>query len=87
MCFLFEFLFPLLFFVDTGHFNPFELFNSFRNYVKQGDPAMLEGCDIECKQDLLCSMVTSNFGDQTKCNEISRKMTLDDWAWVPFNHA
>ncbi|KAK2703000.1 hypothetical protein QYM36_018450, partial [Artemia franciscana] len=56
-----------------------ELFQTYyRNYVKQGDPAMLEGCDIECKQDLLCSMVTSNFGDQTKCNEISRKMTLDD---------
>ncbi|KAK2702986.1 hypothetical protein QYM36_018441 [Artemia franciscana] len=54
-----------------------ELFQIYyRNYVKQGDPKMERGCDAECKRGKLCSMVTSDFGNQTKCNEISRKMKL-----------
>ncbi|XP_065583490.1 sphingomyelin phosphodiesterase-like [Artemia franciscana] len=56
-----------------------ELFQVYyRNYMRQADPAILEGCGEGCKKSKLCAMVTTDFGDKTKCNEISRKMDLHD---------
>lgn len=42
----------------------------FENYVKHGDPRLEFGCDKKCYENLLCKMVTTEFRDQSKCNEL-----------------
>jgi hypothetical protein len=41
--------------------------------VKKGDPFLAEGCDDKCLLNHLCTIVTSEFGDDKKCQELSKK--------------
>lgn len=43
----------------------------FRFYVKEGDTSLVSGCDSACSLDLLCSIVSNEFGDTRKCDEIT----------------
>ncbi|KAA0199149.1 hypothetical protein HAZT_HAZT000078 [Hyalella azteca] len=43
----------------------FDLF--YRNYVKAGRPRMEEGCDEDCKSDLLCRLLVADTSDRSIC--------------------
>jgi len=47
---------------------------SFRIYVKNGDTSLTKGCDYRCKEEILCNLVTSDYGDLSHCTEIKRRM-------------
>jgi hypothetical protein len=47
---------------------------SFRIYVKNGDTSLAKGCDYRCKEEILCNLVTSDYGDLSHCTEIKRRM-------------
>ncbi|XP_063243966.1 sphingomyelin phosphodiesterase-like isoform X2 [Bacillus rossius redtenbacheri] len=44
-----------------------------RNYVKQGDPQLVEGCDDLCLKAKLCEIVTVESGNLDKCDELGRE--------------
>jgi hypothetical protein len=41
-----------------------------RYYWTAGDPAMAAPCDDECRRDLICEIVRTVQGDDSKCDEI-----------------
>ncbi|CAB3377350.1 Hypothetical predicted protein [Cloeon dipterum] len=52
-----------------------KLFETFYGItVKRGDTSMKKGCDFRCKEEILCNLVTSDYGDQSHCQEIKRRM-------------
>ncbi|XP_018009494.1 sphingomyelin phosphodiesterase [Hyalella azteca] len=46
----------------------FDLF--YRNYVKAGRPRMEEGCDEDCKSDLLCRLLVADTSDRSICKQV-----------------
>ncbi|KAG8237410.1 hypothetical protein J437_LFUL016226 [Ladona fulva] len=52
-----------------------ELFTRYYGYyVKNGDTSLAKGCDAECKQNILCGLVTMDYGDQSHCDLIKSRM-------------
>ncbi|KAG5890821.1 hypothetical protein JTB14_008262 [Gonioctena quinquepunctata] len=50
-----------------------ELIDQYYNFkFKNSDAAISDGCDDKCKKDLLCSMVTTEFGDTQICDEVKK---------------
>ncbi|KZS08591.1 Acid sphingomyelinase phosphodiesterase 3a-like protein [Daphnia magna] len=46
----------------------------FKNYYKNADEVVAEGCTDRCRSNLLCHIVTTDIGDQTKCEQIRHKI-------------
>ncbi|CAH1104931.1 unnamed protein product, partial [Psylliodes chrysocephalus] len=42
----------------------------YRFKFRNGDIALQEGCDDDCKKDLLCTMVKTEYGDDTVCDKV-----------------
>ena len=40
--------------------------------VKKGDPFLAQGCDDKCLLNHLCTVVTTEFGDDKNCQELTR---------------
>ena len=45
-----------------------------RNYFKESDVYLAEGCNLKCKFNLLCSLVTTNVADQSHCLKVKKKL-------------
>ncbi|KAF4518614.1 hypothetical protein B566_EDAN009863 [Ephemera danica] len=41
-----------------------------RYYVKEGDTSLAKGCDTKCLEDLVCEIVVTVHGDNSKCLEL-----------------
>lgn len=42
----------------------------FRFKVREGDPYMQEGCNVKCQKTNICRLVTTEYGDNRKCDEL-----------------
>lgn len=55
--------------VDKMNETDSEVFNTyFKNYIKNARPYMEEGCDQNCKSNLLCRLVISDTSDYSRCD-------------------
>ncbi|XP_056647542.1 sphingomyelin phosphodiesterase 1-like isoform X1 [Diorhabda sublineata] len=43
-----------------------------RYKFREGDTELAKGCDDDCKKDLLCSMVKTQYGDDYMCNKVKK---------------
>lgn len=57
----------------------FDLF--YKNYVKAGRPSMEEGCDADCKHDILCRALVSDTSDRSLCDQVFKKHAPRQGGW------
>lgn len=58
--------------------DPAKLLNYWEHKVKQGDTSLAVGCDEECLSHHLCEIVTTEFGNNPRCDQL-----MDVW-WANF---
>lgn len=52
----------------------------FKNYNKASDFELAAGCDTSCLSDMLCSIVTTNYWDQSRCRKIKENFSYIDFV-------
>jgi sphingomyelin phosphodiesterase len=45
-----------------------------RNYHKNADEVVAEGCTGRCRSNMLCRIVTTDIADQSKCDQIRHQI-------------
>lgn len=48
-----------------------------RNYHKNADQVVAEGCNARCQSNLLCRIVTTDVGNNDRCDQIRRQFIQD----------
>jgi len=52
-----------------------------RHYYKASDVELSNGCDTSCRTSLLCSIVTTNYWDQSRCEKIKKINAFPNFTW------